>query len=81
MLAMISEQIIESDFFNSFNWKNFEYGDLVWLEDCTETDCNLAYFVSYNEGGMPIMQGLNNQAYKQISEIGDVTNLHQVIGA
>lgn len=26
----------DQEFFSDFRWQNFEHGDIVWLEDCTE---------------------------------------------
>lgn len=37
---------ITGEYFSDHNWHAFNYGEIVWLEDCNETPANKARFVT-----------------------------------
>ena len=69
--------------FDEFNWHNFEYGDIVWTEDCEEVDALCCYFVNspnslYNESGFVELRKVDNKvALFAIKH--SATNIAQII--
>ena len=68
-----------STFFDNFNWFNFEYGDIVWLEDCDDINAIAGYVIPSNDGEVHI-KTLSNYVSIKLIDLG-AENIHQAIGA
>ena len=62
MKVTINREQVNQEFFVNFNWNNFQHGDIVWLEDCDDTEFQAAYFSEVKDETVTLF-GLTNEQY------------------
>ena len=56
---------LSAEWFNGFNWQNFEYGEIVWLEDNDETNRPAARFLRIEDDAVKLMGVSYEVAYRE----------------